>query len=194
MNAFEQRQSKGAILQQQFVDFLEKNNIKYMLTGYENLANINQDALNAIRRNKDKTSFFVRHYPDITLVFSNVSILVECKNSSGIEYHAYHNYLSLRKEFGIDVLLYLKNNRLCRIEKLPLIKPHPFCNVSKMNIPIRDTYFRDATQLPKSDYYKYLKAYKNRTSGNPFSFIDLDTSHPSYITIDALADLSKTLP
>ncbi|MCE5329383.1 hypothetical protein LLG07_03490 [bacterium] len=174
MSAFDERIKKANQLQNEVIKFLDENNIEYILSGYEYLkSSINGRQL--ITKNNDKTSLFIRHYPDITLIYKDKSCLLEIKNSSGIEKHCYDNYLSLAKMLNINVFLYLKNNKICNIIDLKLLPMNEWDNIAKMNIPVIDGIWKHPKGLNSNDYYMYKNAYLQRgknTSGNTFAFFD----------------------
>lgn len=178
MNSFEKRKNKGDLLQEEFKSFLDDNNIPYFLSGYEYLTS-GSNAFNKIKTNLDLTSFFIRHYPDMSIVFKDKSILVEIKNSSGIEKEAYKNYLSLHNDLGVVVLLYLKNKKLCLIEQLKFNPMNEYDSISNMTIPVVEGIWKEPRLLEKNDYYKYKDAYSSKgkyTSGCSFAFIDFDNT------------------
>lgn len=178
MNSFEKRKNKGDLLQEEFKNFLDENNIPYFLSGYEYLTS-GSNAFNKIKTNSDLTSFFIRHYPDMSIVFKDKSILVEIKNSSGIEKEAYKNYLSLHNDLGVVVLLYLKNKKLCLIEQLKFNPMSEYDSISNMTIPVVEGIWKEPRLLEKNDYYKYKDAYSLKgkyTSGCSFAFIDFDNT------------------
>ncbi len=172
MTNFEARKNKGQQLQNQLIAFLSKNQIDFLYSGYERMTG-SKNAGKNIKYKNDKTSLFIRHYPDISLI-SKQSILIEVKNSSGIEKLCYENYISLRNDLGLNVLLFLRNMKLCRIENLKFKKAWPTCPKTKIKIPIIDDVWLSPRLLDKDDYYKYINAYKNTSSGSTFAFIDFD--------------------
>lgn len=178
MNSFEKRKSKGDLLQEEFKQFLDDNNIPYFLSGYEYLTSVG-NAFNKVKTNSDLTSFFIRHYPDMSIIFKDKSILVEIKNSSGIEKEAYINYLSLHNNLGVIVLLYLKNKKLCLIEQLKFNPMSEYDSVSNMKIPVTDGIWKEPRLLGKQEYFNYKDAYDARgkyTSVCSFAFIDFDNT------------------
>jgi hypothetical protein len=186
MTNFEKRLSKGQLLYDELLMYMSDNNIEYFLTGYENLNSTQNARLNIIR-NTSKTSLFVRHYPDITTTFEKDTVLIEVKNSSGIEYHAYNTYRLLRESLGLNILLFLKNKKFCKIEDLRFNKTKEYDSVSKMIIPIKEEYFRAPELLDKDSYLRYKEAWKNRTnssSGDSFAFINFEET--KFFDIDVL--------
>jgi hypothetical protein len=174
MNAFEQRLNKGQQLIDEFKKFLEDNNIDYLNTGYESLIS-HGDARKRIIYNKDNTSFFIRHYPDLSIVYKQKSILVKVKNSSGIEKNCYENYLKLKNNMMIDVFLFLKNKKLCDISELVFQKTNSYDKTCGFNILVLDEVWKSPRKLEDYWYQQYLKAYKKtgkNTSGCSFAFID----------------------
>lgn len=182
MNEFKKRLNKGIELQNKVIDFLNQHNIEYILSGYEHL-NGSKNAKSEIKYRKDKTSLFIRHYPDISLIHKGGSCLIEVKNSSGIEKNCYYNYLNLKQEMGLNVILVMqergKNPVVCKIEDLCL-KPHNgYCYVSEMNLPVSDNVWIEPRLMAEPDYIKYLNAYRSKgknTSGSSFAFIDFKRS------------------
>lgn len=178
MNNFKERINKAEILQNEVIKFLDDNKIEYILSGYEYLkSSINGRRL--ITKNNDKTSLFIRHYPDISLIYRNKSCLLEIKNSSGIEKFCYENYLSISLSLDVNVFLYLKNHKICNINDLRFNKIESFDPIANMYIPIIDGIWKDPRSLPESDYYNYLNAYRIRnkfTSGCTFAFIDFENT------------------
>ena len=94
MNEFKKRIEYADILTDFFNDFLKENKISYFESGYE-FYKSNQEALEKIKFKNDVTSKFIRYYPDYTIVGKNKSILIDVKNSSGIERECYENYKNL---------------------------------------------------------------------------------------------------
>lgn len=174
-NKFQYRLGKGATLYNGLIDFLNSNGIAYFLTGYERLDSANNANGNIIKNNTH-TSLFVRHYPDITICSKKETYLVEVKNSTGIEKECWDTYLSLNKKLGLKVLLYLKDERIYPIQNVEFKKAKPYCYASGLMIPIVDEIWRSPRLMPESDYNKYMKANKGRTSGCSFAFIDFDRS------------------
>jgi hypothetical protein len=186
MTNFEKRLSKGQLLYDELLMYMSDNNIEYFLTGYENLDATQNARLNIIKNNSN-TSLFVRHYPDITTTFEKDTVLIEAKNSSGIEYHAYNTYRLLRESLGLNILLFLKNKKFCKIEDLRFSKINEYDTVSEMNIPIKDEFFRAPELLDEDLYFKYLDAYRRNgkyTSGNSFAFINFEET--KFFDIDVL--------
>lgn len=172
MSAFETRVNKGIELQDFFINYLKENGIDYFLSGYEYLTGTT-GARDKIKKTKDKTSLFIRHYPDVSIV-RNISVLVEIKNSSGIEKDCYNNYLSLKKDLNINVLLFLKNKMLCKIEELKLNTMKEYDSKSGLIIPVTEGIWREPRLMSNDDYYKYIKAYNGKTSGSSFGFINFN--------------------
>ena len=104
MSEFEKRLQKGNLLQKEFITFLDENNISYILSGYEYLLHSN-NAMSILKKSNDLTSLFIRHYPDLSLLFKNKSVLIEIKNSTGIEEEAYNNYFSLQNKPSSFIIL-----------------------------------------------------------------------------------------
>ena len=177
MRKFEKRKQKGKILENQFIEFLEANGYKYIKTGYEHLQAASE-SLGRIKKNKDRTSAFIRHYPDISLILDGVSCLFEVKNSSGIERECYNNYLSLKKNLGLNVVLLLrecrqtKSGRFVFIEDLKFIEMDNIDRKTGYRIPVDEGVWRCARKLPAEEYHGYLSAMNYKTSGCDFAFID----------------------
>lgn len=179
MTGFEARLGKGKELQDYFINYLKENNINFLLSGYEHQSGSDQ-AKDKIKRAKDLTSFFVRHYPDTTLISVNKSVLVEIKNSSGIEKDCYDTYLSLCENLSLNVLLFLKNKMLCRVDELKFCKVKEWDYVAEMNIPVIDEVWKAPRQMPDDEYKNYLRGYDRKgknTSGSTFAFIDFDKTN-----------------
>lgn len=171
MKDFDKRLNKGQELNDFFNDFLVNNKLSYIESGYE----FNKDyynAINLIKNKNDKTSKFVRYYPDKTLTGKSKSILIEVKNSSGIEKECYENYLSLINNLNIEILFLLKNKKLCKCQDLKFNDVNEYDIKAKMKIPVIDKVWKAPRLLNEYDYQNYLKAYKYKTSGCSFAFID----------------------
>ena len=125
MNEFKKRIEYADILTDFFNDFLKENKISYFESGYE-FYKSNQEALEKIKFKNDVTSKFIRYYPDYTIVGKNKSILIDAKNSSGIEKECYENYKNLEYSCNINLLLLLKNKKLCKLQDLKFYKPDVF--------------------------------------------------------------------
>jgi len=176
MSDFDKRIEKGKDLYLTVKKILDDYKIPYFETGYENLTNIN-GAKNLIIKNKDKTSEFIRFYPDMLLVFWNRSFLLEIKNSSGIEKECYENYISLVNNFMLDVLICCKNLKICKIQDVIFKAALRHDYLSGLDIPITDNIWREPRLMSKDDYFKYMQAYKDKnkfTSGCSFAFIDFE--------------------
>jgi hypothetical protein len=189
MKKFDERVIKGKYLIDDFIVFLKENEIDYILSGYEYLTGSSQSKSKVIKNNNE-TSLFIRHYPDIAIVFDLKSFLVEVKNSSGIEKDCYINYMKLRQEMNLDVWLFLKNKKMYRIEDVKFNKMSAKDYVADMIIPVTDGIWKEPRQMPQEEYYKYLQAYRNKnknTSGCSFAFIDFDNS--AGCDIDILLDM-----
>lgn len=178
MSGFDERRRKGDELVSVVKNILKQKNIPYINSGYENLANT--FGSDRIKFMKDNTSYFIRHYPDFSLILKE-SLLLEVKNSSGIEKQCYYNYLKLSTDLKLNVCVCFsvpanKNNPMyCDINELKFNIPDSYDAVSGVSIPITDIYFRTPRLLPDPEYYWYLECNKkNRknTSGCSFAFID----------------------
>jgi len=179
MGNFKDRINKALILQEEVIKFLDDNKIEYILSGYEYLKNT-LNARNLITNNNDKTSLFIRHYPDISLIYKNKSCLLEIKNSSGIEKYCYENYLSLSNDLDIAVFLYLKNHKICDIKDLKFTPMSIIDPIAKIEIPIIDGVWKNPRSMSDDNYYLYISAYKARkkyTSGCTFAFIDFNNTY-----------------
>lgn len=193
MTNFEQRLEKGKILYTSVKEFLKNNKISYFETGYESLISSNE-AMGLIKTNNDKTSKFIRYYPDLSIVFANRAFLLEVKNSSGIEKECYLNCLILANNLKIDVLICNKFLKICKIQELAFIKMKEFDKIAKINIPVTDGIWKEPRLMNKNDYIKYLTAYENKkkyTSGCSFAFIDFNNKR--FLNIDVLKKYSKNL-
>jgi len=189
MSEFKKRHAKGEELYNELLLYMSINNIEYFLTGYENLS-ATQNAKTNIIRNNSNTSLFVRHYPDITTTFEKETMLIEVKNSSGIEYNAYKTYMLLAENSNLNFYLFLRNRKFCKIQDLKFNAPAKYCDICKLNIPIKDNYFRAPEQLDYFEYLQYKEAYSAQgktTSGNSFAFIDFDNT--KFYDIDVIVKL-----
>jgi len=174
MSAFEKRLAKGAELQQELIDFLDANGVQYLLSGYEHLKG-SDDAMRIIRRNNDGGSLFIRHYPDVSVIKPDRSVLIEVKNSTGIEKECYEAYKALRVGLGINVLLFLRNRKLCRIDDLIFQACDTFDRVAGFDVPVTEGVWKEPRKLPEDQYHALLSAYRSKgknTSGCSFAFID----------------------
>jgi len=165
-------------LQRELVEYLDEQGVEYLLSGYEHLLGSDK-ARDLITRNRDAVSLFVRHYPDVSVVKPGRSVLIEVKNSSGIERDCYETYLALNRDMGLMVLLFLKNKQLCLIEDLKFSPVNEYDKVAKMRVPVTDGIWKEPRAMRdqgrEQDYFAYLKAYKDArkyTSGCSFAFID----------------------
>lgn len=178
MNGFNIRIKKAGELQNEVIRYLDENKIAYILSGYEYLKDSNKGAVN-IKSLNDKTSLFIRHYPDISLIYPGESCLLEIKNSTGIEKHCYENYLGLSKDLGLTVCLYLQNNMICDINELVLKPMNEHDYVANMNVPVIDGVWKCPRSLPIDKYNYFKNAYANKgknTSGSTFAFIDFENT------------------
>ena len=178
MSDFDKRIDKAKLLINEVINFLDENNINYILSGYEYLkSSLNGNKL--IKKNNDKTSLFIRHYPDISLIYPDKSCLLEIKNSTGIEKYCYENYLALSNELKLNVFLYLKNHKICNVTKLLFKKMGEFDPIANMNIPVINGIWKDPRSMNNIQYYDYKEAYSAQekyTSGCSFAFIDFDNT------------------
>ena len=178
MKGFEERRAKGEELLNFFINFCEKNNVEFLKSGYEFIAGTEYGHDN-LKRLNDSTSIFIRHYPDITFVGKHRSILIEVKNSSGIEKDCYENYLSLQINNKANVLLFLKNKKLCKISELQFSKIDEMDKVANMNIPVLEGIWKHPRGMNTNDYQEYLRRYRSKnknTSGCTFAFIDFENT------------------
>lgn len=170
MNAFNIRTNKSKELCNFLIDYLKNTSISYFESGYEYYKQYN-NALKIVKHS-DNTSKFVRYYPDFTIVLSDVSALIEVKNSSGIEKECYDNYMFLCKTLNMNIYLFCSNKKLCRVTDIVLKKIDSFDKIANMNVPITNEVWKEPRKMNSQDYQKYLKAYNYRTSGCSFAYID----------------------
>lgn len=170
MSGFNKRINKSKYLTDYLDYYLKKQNISYFESGYEFYKEYNNAF--KIKYFNDLTSKFIRYYPDYTIVGKNKSVLIEVKNSSGIEKECFDNYSVLSKELNIDILLLCKNKKLCSIKDLVFKKIDSYDSISNMYIPITDSIWKEPRKMNKAKYEKYIASYNNRTSGCSFAFID----------------------
>lgn len=175
MNRFNKRLSKGQKLQQFLIDYLDKHQISYFLTGYEGLSQKHNAKIKIIR-NDSPTSMFVRHYPDITLASNKDTFLLEIKNSSGIEKECWDAYKSLHDNLGINILFLLKTKKIYPLKSIKFNRMSSFDRRSGLHIPVTSEVWREPRKMNELDYKKYLKSYNGSTSGCSFAFIDFKNS------------------
>jgi len=175
MKSFEQRKSKGQELENYVVKYLKDNKIGYFLTGYEKLIEKNDAKIKIIKSNSN-TSFFVRHYPDITVCSEKNSCLLEIKNSSGIEKNCWENYWKLYQNLQLNVFFVLKNKLVYNITGIHFKKHSGYDYKAKMHVPVTDGIWLEPRLLDKHKYNQYKKAFQNKTSGCSFAFIDFEKS------------------
>lgn len=189
MNEFKKRFSKGNQLQNEFLAWLNDNGINYLLSGYEHqTGSINAKALIGAQNNN--TALFVRHYPDTTIITINHTVLVEVKNSSGIEKGCYDTYMNLKEKLNLHILLFCKNKMLCKIEDLIFRKMKYFDEISNMSVPVIDDVWRNPRAMNNRDYRQYLDAYSRAnkyTSGSTFAFIDFEKTR--FVPLEKLLSL-----
>lgn len=176
MTNFEIRKQKANILMDELIKILDEKNIPYFISGYEYLISKN-NAKDKIIKLHDNTSEFVRFYPDMTLIINNNTLLAEVKNSTGIEKNCFNNYLSLSENLGVNVVLFLKNRSFCNLTDIVFSKMNEYDFISKINIPVTNSIWREPRLLEKEKYFEYLNAYKmagKYTSGCSFAFIDFN--------------------
>lgn len=185
MKNFKLRVNQSNELMFYFDEFLKTHKIPFYNSGYEyNESFFN--AINLIKMKNDVTSKFIRYYPDKTLSGKNKSILIEIKNSSGIEQECYLNYMNLIKE-NVLVLLFLKNKKLCKVQDLIFTQVKEFDNKAKMIVPVIDNVWKTPRNLNEDEYKKYLQAYQYKTSGCAFAFIDFTKT--KFYELDVLLKL-----
>lgn len=174
MSDFEKRLAKGAELQQHLIAFLDRNGVQYLLSGYEHLVG-SEKARRIITRNNDAGSLFIRHYPDVSVIKPDRSVLIEVKNSTGIEKECFEAYTALRTGMGIDVLLFLRNRKLCRVEDVVFQECSTFDPIAGFDVPVTDGVWKEPRKLPDEDYIALKDAYRQKnkyTSGCSFAFVD----------------------
>jgi hypothetical protein len=174
MNAFEIRKKKSDELTDYFNKFLSDNKISFFESGYEFYKSL-ENANDKIKKLNDNTSKFVRYYPDFTYIGKDKTILIEVKNSSGIEKECFENYKMLEDLFNLNILLLLKNKKLCKIKDIVFNKAKSYDVIAEMNVPVTNEIWKEPRLLENNEYYKYLQNYKNKkkyTSGCSFAFID----------------------
>jgi hypothetical protein len=79
--------------------------------------------------------------------------------------------------FQLNILLLLKNKKLCKIKDIVFSKAKSYDVIAEMNVPVTDEIWKEPRLLEKNEYYKYLQNYKNKkkyTSGCSFAFIDFN--------------------
>ena len=192
MNGFKNRLVKGAELQQILIEHLNKAGVEYLLSGYEHLIG-SRDARDVITKNSDGVSLFIRHYPDVSVVKPGRSVLIEVKNSSGIERDCYSTYLALQDRMGLCVLLFLQNRKLCRIQDLRFKAMSSHDYIAGMNVPVADGIWKEPRKMSENDYHIYLNAYRKKhknTSGCAFAFIDFNQT--KFYPIEAIAHSIKS--
>lgn len=188
MTNFEIRLQKADDLMQNLIAILDEKKVPYFISGYEYLLSKNQ-AIEKIKKMYDKTSEFVRYYPDVTLVINQNTFLAEVKNSSGIEKNCFMNYVSLQNNLKVNVVLFLKNKMFCKLDDIVFAKSNGYDYISKKTIPVTNQIWREPRLMAKNDYFEYLQAYKNAgkyTSGCSFAFIDFNET--KFFDVDALVN------
>lgn len=172
MSGFKNRIQQGKELEEYLNNFLIENKIAFFNTGYE-FYKSNYGAFELLKTLKDNTSNFIRYYPDKTLV-GKKSILIEVKNSTGLEKQCYDNYLNLNNS-GVQVLLFLKNKKLCKLQDVKFKKLQEFDSKAQMDIPILEEVWKHPKGLKSQvQYQQYLNAYHGKTSGNTFAYFDFN--------------------
>jgi len=189
---FSNRLKKGQIAMDKFVKKLDSMNIGYSLTGYENWISKNGFKDRIIRINT-KTSENIRYFPDLSVISEkqNDVILIEIKNSSGIEKKCYEHYMELEKIYKIYIVFY-KNEKFyysepsntpfqksniknfSHIPDISLSKLGNYAMIGHWECPVTDDGIWFLMQRLKQidiDLYFNLKRYL-RNSGNDFAFID----------------------
>jgi len=179
MSDFSKRKNKSEELTMYLNNFLTNNKISYFESGYEFYKSI-QSANDKIKILKDNTSKFVRYYPDFTFVGKEKTILIEVKNSSGIEKECFENYKMLVDLFNVNILLLLKNKKLCKVSDIVFTKMKSFDTIAQIDIPVTDNIWKEPRLLDKIEYTNYLKSYSSKnkyTSGCSFAFIDFKNTN-----------------
>lgn len=190
MKGFERRKQKGQELQDSLIEKLHELQIDYFLSGYENMHG-SKNARFIIQKNSDSVSRFIRYYPDISVIKPDKSVLIEVKNSTGIEKDCYETYMSLHAQ-GLILLLYMKNQKLCLVQDLRFQKAQQIDFVSKIKIPVVDQVWRCPRLLPEDQYHRYLAAYRAQnkyTSGCSFAFIDFNKTR--FYDLERIADSTR---
>lgn len=190
---FKKRLDKGKILSDELCEYLQANEIEYLLSGYEHLKGTG-NAHDVLKKCYDKTSRFMRYYPDLFVILTRKSCLIEIKNSSGIENECYQAYLHLNNSQAVNIMLFLKNRKLCMIEDLKLQPSKSFDPIAQMNIPVVDGIWRTPRAMDKETYKKYKQAYasaKKYTSGCSFAFIDFKNTR--FWDLDVIPRLNKSV-
>jgi len=170
MSAFKARQNKSKELCDYLINYLQNKKISYFESGYEYYKQYNN--ANKIIKFNDSTSKFVRYYPDYTIALNNISVLIEVKNSTGIEKECYDNYMILADKLNIKILLLCVNKKLCILKDIVFKKINSFDKIANMNIPVTDEVWKEPRKMNLKDYQQYLKSYNYRTSGCSFAYID----------------------
>jgi len=178
MSGFNKRITKARELENKFANFLNAKGISYVHTGYENLKEYNK-ALSKITYLNDSTSKFLRYIPDFALLRKDSTIMIEVKNSSGIEKECYDSYKILSDKLGVRIFILNKFSRLMDLHDIKFQETSSYDYVAKMHIPILDDIWKTPRQLPKEQYYEYIRAYEMQnkyTSGCSFAFIDFHST------------------
>lgn len=179
MNDFNKRVLKSEELVNRFCTYLTDNSIPFLKSGYEFNVSVN-NGLEIIRNMTDVTSKFVRYYPDFTMMRRDKSVLVEVKNSTGIEKECWDNYKTLQDSLGLTILFYLKNDKLCRLNDVKFIPIDGYDPIADMQIPVTDGIWKEPRMLSDYEYSQYMGAYqqaKRYTSGCSFAFIDFNSTN-----------------
>ena len=187
MSAFDERINKSKYLTDYLDKYLQEESISYFESGYEFYKEHNRAF--QIKFLKDCTSQFVRYYPDYTIVGKNKTILIEVKNSSGIERECFRNYSVLSNDLNIDILLLCKNKKLCSVKDIVFKHIDPYDKIADMDIPITDLIWKEPRKMNEIQYAKYLAAYNNKTSGCSFAFIDFENT--KFYDINILKQLNN---
>jgi hypothetical protein len=178
MNGFEKRITKARELEIRFTEFLNSKGISYVQTGYENFKEY-RNALPKIAYLSDATSKFLRFIPDFALIRKDSTVMIEVKNSTGIEKECYDSYKILSDKLGVRIFILNKFSRLMDLHDIKFQKTSSYDYIAKMDIPVVDDIWKSPRELPKEQYYDYLKAYEMQnkfTSGCSFAFIDFETT------------------
>lgn len=193
MNRFNKRANKGKALYNWFTDWLRENGISFYESGYENLISHN-NADKVIKFNEDKTSKFIRFYPDISLIFEGKSILIDIKNSTGIEKDCFDNYTFLSDTLNTNVLILCKNKKLCKVKDLKFKVADEIDRLSGLKIPVKDFIWITPRELNEFEYSIYLDAYDREgisTSGCTYAKINFENT--KYYDVEILKNYCTTV-
>jgi len=182
MNAFKARKNKSKELCDYLINYLQNKKISYFESGYEYYKQYNNAY--KIKELNDSTSKFVRYYPDYTIALNKISVLIEVKNSSGIEKECYDNYMILADKLNIKIFLLCLNKKLCYLKDIVFKKIDSFDKRANMHVPVTDEVWKEPRKMIITDYQEYLKSYNFTTSGCAFAYIDFEKT--KFYNIDIL--------